>query len=213
LSPSAARLAMFPLGTVLVPHAPLSLHVFEPRYRALMDDVLATDERELGVVLIERGSEVGGGDQRSALGTVAAVVEAVATEDGRWGVVAVGRRRVDVVAWLDDDPYPQAIVSERPEAAWPDGIDAAAHLLAAAERAVRRALGLKGELREAAAPVDVELDERPSVAAWQLVHVAPLATYDRQRLLAVDDPVERLRLLRDLADDEATVLAQRRQGL
>ena len=214
---------MFPLQTVLVPHAPLSLHVFEPRYRALMDDVFgdaglgraspAGSDHAFGVVLIERGSEVGGGDRRTALGTVAVIAEAMATEDGRWGVVALGRERIDVVEWLDDDPYPQALVSERPEPAWPDGVAAAIDVLVTAERAVRWALGLKGELGEAAAPATIELDARPAVAAWQLVHVAPLQAYDRQRLLGVDDPIDRLRLLRDLADDESVVLAQRRRGL
>jgi len=203
---------MFPLQTVLVPHAPLSLHVFEPRYCALMDDVLAAPDQAFGVVLIERGSEVGGADQRSALGTVAAIAEAMATEDGRWGVVALGRERIDVVEWLDDDPYPQAWVAERTEPAWPDGVAAAVDLLVTAERAVRWALGLKGALGEPAAPATIELDPRPAVAAWQLVHVAPLTAYDRQSLLGVDDPIDRLRLLRDLADEESAVLAQRRRG-
>ena len=59
-----AVLPMFPLGTVLLPGAVLPLHVFEPRYRQLVQDCLA-GEPEFGVVLIERGSEVGGGDQRA----------------------------------------------------------------------------------------------------------------------------------------------------
>ncbi|MET1002223.1 MAG: LON peptidase substrate-binding domain-containing protein, partial [Acidimicrobiia bacterium] len=51
---------MFPLGSVLFPHALLPLHVFEPRYRVMMRHCLEGD-KEFGVVLIERGSEVGGG--------------------------------------------------------------------------------------------------------------------------------------------------------
>jgi hypothetical protein len=64
------QLGMFPLSTVLFPHAQIPLHVFEPRYRALTKDALAGDSR-FGIVLIERGSEVGGGDQRMAVGTSA----------------------------------------------------------------------------------------------------------------------------------------------
>ena len=60
------RLPMFPLGTVLFPYAVLPLHVFEPRYRALTEHCLAGDGC-FGVVLIERGSEVGGGDTRFAV--------------------------------------------------------------------------------------------------------------------------------------------------
>ena len=60
------ELAMFPLQAVLLPGMVLPLHVFEPRYRALMDHCLAGD-REFGVALIERGSEVGGDDVRGIL--------------------------------------------------------------------------------------------------------------------------------------------------
>ena len=67
-------IGMFPLGTVLLPGAVLPLHVFEPRYRALVADCLA-GEQEFGVVLIERGSEVGGVDVRRDIATVARIVE------------------------------------------------------------------------------------------------------------------------------------------
>ena len=66
---------MFPLGTVLLPGAYLSLHVFEPRYRALVQACL-DGTPEFGVALIERGSEVGGGDARFDVGCVARIVEA-----------------------------------------------------------------------------------------------------------------------------------------
>ncbi|WP_415830929.1 LON peptidase substrate-binding domain-containing protein [Janibacter anophelis] len=56
-------LPMFPLGTVLLPGNPLPLQVFEPRYLAMLRDIAGGDGR-FGVVLIERGFEVGGGDQR-----------------------------------------------------------------------------------------------------------------------------------------------------
>ena len=55
---------MFPLSTVLFPHARLPLHVFEERYRALMADCLAGDGSS-GWSSIARGSEVGGGDERT----------------------------------------------------------------------------------------------------------------------------------------------------
>ena len=78
---SAFELPMFPLGTVLFPHGVLPIHVFEPRYRAMVDDCLAGDAR-FGVVLIERGSEVGGGDTRFHVGTVAQIVQAGKMPDG-----------------------------------------------------------------------------------------------------------------------------------
>ena len=107
-------MAMFPLGTVLLPSAVLPLHVFEPRYRQLVRDCLDRDG-EFGVVLIERGNEVGGGDNRTSVGTVARLVEAVPFGDGRWALAAVGTRRIRVRRWLEDDPYPRAEVE-----AWDD---------------------------------------------------------------------------------------------
>ena len=88
---------MFPLGTVLFPHALLPLHVFEPRYRLMTERVLRGDG-EFGVVLIERGSEVGGGDTRFDVGTVARVVRAQELPDGGYALATVGIRRIRVDA-------------------------------------------------------------------------------------------------------------------
>ena len=80
---------MFPLETVLFPSAVLPLRVFEPRYRKMFEDLLVGNP-EFGVVLIERGSEVGGGEARSGIGTMARVLEARESGGGHWTVVAMG---------------------------------------------------------------------------------------------------------------------------
>lgn len=201
----AVPLPMFPLGAVLFPHMVLPLHVFEPRYRALARDCLRHGQ-EFGVVLIERGAEVGGGDTRFAVATVARITEAAEFPDGRWALVCVGTRRVRVVAWLPDDPYPLALVEPLPD---PPMGEEALEALSAADQAVRRALVLAAELAEPAAPASVEVDGDPSVAAYQLAAVAPLGPVDQQRLLEEDDPAARLRLLASLATDAAAVLAYR----
>ena len=74
---TAERLAMFPLGIVLMPGQFLPLHIFEPRYREMIRDCLEGSQ-EFGVVLIARGSEVGGGDLRHRVATRASMVQAVA---------------------------------------------------------------------------------------------------------------------------------------
>ncbi|WP_218005455.1 LON peptidase substrate-binding domain-containing protein [Janibacter limosus] len=102
-------LPMFPLGASLLPGSPLPLQVFEPRYLAMLRDIAAGDGR-FGVVLIERGFEVGGGDQRFSIGTVASVEQVSPMGDGRIGLLARGRERFEVVRWLEDDPYPRAEV-------------------------------------------------------------------------------------------------------
>ncbi len=136
---------MFPLGTVLFPYGVLPLHVFEPRYRALVADCLAApDGPEFGVVLIERGSEVGGGDTRFDVGTVARIVDASAFDDGRYALATVGTRRLRVLRWLPDDPYPQAVIEELEEPAG-DATDATDAIVLVEQR-LRRVLGLASEL-------------------------------------------------------------------
>jgi Lon protease-like protein len=197
---------MFPLGSVLVPHAIVSLHVFEPRYRVLMFDC-TRGEPEFGVVLIERGFEVGGEEQRFQVATVARIVEAAELPDGRWFLTAVGTRRIRVLEWLPDDPYPVATVADLVEPAWSAEADQA---LVDAQPAVRRALALASELMAEPAifPARQPSDDA-QVAAWQLVARAPIGSLDRLRLLEIDDPVARLRRLAVLADEQAAMLAQR----
>ncbi len=202
---------MFPLGSVLFPGMPLTLHVFEPRYRALVAACVAGAEQgappEFGVVLIERGSEVGGGDQRFGVGTVAQLTQVAQLPDGRYATAGVGTRRVAVTSWLLDDPYPRAEVEDLPDAHFDPGLDRP--LLERAEQVVRRCLALKSELEEPAFPAAVELDEEPSSAAWQLAAIAPLNEIDQLALLRSPSCTELLTQLADLADQEATVLAFR----
>ena len=205
---AACRLPMFPLGSVLFPTLPLVLHVFEERYRALVRHCLDGD-RELGVVLIERGQEVGGGDVRFGVGTRARIVEAVRTDDGRYGLGLVGVGRIRVDRWLPDDPYPRAEVTDLHDG--DPGPDAPARRLAL-ERLLRRVLAMQAELGEAGAAATVELAADPGVAAWQAVALAGLGPVDAQRLLESPGAGERLDQAVALLDDEALVLAQRVAG-
>ena len=206
--PAPVRLPMFPLGTVLVPSAGLPLHVFEPRYRALVHDCLQGD-KEFGVVLIERGSEVGGEDVRTDAGTVARILEAVELPDGRWALATVGVRRFQVARWLPDDPYPVAEVQDWPDpmpgADFTDALDECIALL-------RRALGLAAEAGDAAARATVELADDPVLASYQAIAVAPLGSFDRQRLLVAETPDERIAALAEQLREAITVLELRLGG-
>ena len=200
---------MFPLGSVLFPSLVLPLHVFEERYRQLTRDCLAGG-REFGVVLIERGSEVGGGDVRTTVGTVARIVEAEEYPDGRFALVAVGVRRIVVDEWLPDDPYPRAEVHD-----WPDPeVDEAAADAALADMVgpFRRAVALKSELGESGVPATIELDDDAGVAAFQAAAVGPLGPLDRLRVLGTEGVLERLALLTTLFAEEADVLDARLSG-
>lgn len=111
MSDATRELAMFPLGSVRFPGMPLPLRVFEPRYVAMLSSVVGETEREFGVVLIERGSEVGGGDVRFGVGTVARIASVEITE-GSIVLLATGAARFEVLRGLADDPFPRAQVRE-----------------------------------------------------------------------------------------------------
>jgi Lon protease-like protein len=199
-------LPMFPLGTVLFPYGLLPLHVFEPRYRALTERCLAGD-REFGVVLIERGHEVGGGDTRFEVGTVARIVRAGQFDDGRWMLVTVGVQRLRVLEWLPDDPHPLAHV-ERLE----DTAGTSATTVADLAAQLRRVLALRSELGEPVSSLDVDLADDAVQASYEAAALAPLGPLDAQHLLELDAAGERLDRLARALVDEATVLEQRLSG-
>jgi len=204
---------MFPLGTVLLPYAHLPLHIFEPRYRALIKDVLA-GSGEFGVVLIERGHEVGGGDARFAVGTVARVVQTAELPDGRWLVDAVGTERFRVTEWLPEDPYPQALVEpveDDPddETAGPEAQADAAQRRNAVERVLRQVLALQVELGFPAPSAVRSLDDDPATAAFEAALLSPIGPMDAQKVLEAPGTVARLALLESLLDEVRELLARR----
>ncbi|MDT0165482.1 LON peptidase substrate-binding domain-containing protein [Actinotalea sp. AC32] len=191
MSGDVRELAMFPLGAVLFPGMPLPLRVFEPRYVAMLAAVLEDPQREFGVVLIERGSEVGGGDVRFDVGTVARIAS-VDVAEGWIELVATGAERFEVVRWLGDDPFPRAEVRELPTL----DLDASAQpALDAAEALVRATLTRASEFVELTWPPDVELSARPFERIWQVAGIAPLGSLDQLTLLRSTTAAELLTTL------------------
>lgn len=197
--------AMFPLGMVLFPAQMLPLRIFEPRYRAMVSDCLR-DERAFGVVLIERGNEVGGGDVRNGLGTLARIVHAQPYPDGRWSIVAIGTERIRVTAWLLDDPYPSAEIEALPDTTATKPIDT---LVAHATELLRNVLAMRAELGEAVPPATFDVSPNPLAASYQLAASCPFGPFDRLNLLAAPGPAERLEQMVALLEDDRTFCATR----
>lgn len=170
---------MFPLGAVLFPHLPLHLRVFEERYLVMLTRLLETDTAEFGVVLIERGQEVGGGEHRFRFGTVAQITE-LNVQDGFVMLVAQGERRLEVTDWLSEAPHPRAEVRFLPELEWDPALQP---LWDQAEQLVRRTLAQASEFTEQQWPADVQLSENRLAATWQLAGIAPVGPLDQIELL------------------------------
>jgi Lon protease-like protein len=195
-------LPMFPLGTVVFPYTAIPLRVFEPRYQTLVDRALAGDRR-FGIVLIERGFEVGGGDQRFAIGTLVEVLEVADLEGGHRAIVVAGIDRIEVVRWLDDDPYPQAIVAPVIEADEPEP------RLDVARSRLDRVLALASEMGADVAGLDRSLAPDPTAASYQLAALSPLSALDHQRLLESPGPHSRVEAAITLMSEQADLLTAR----
>jgi Lon protease-like protein len=197
---------MFPLESVLLPGAILPLHVFEPRYRSLVVDCLAADEHEFGVTMIARGREVGGGEHRMDVGTVARMIEVAEMDDGRYVVVCVGTRRIRVSTWLPDSPYPLAEVDDLPDDETETDAVALVEQIAAMTARVRRATALATELGDSCIDASADISDDPLLATYHLAALAPIGPADTYDLLCASGPARRLALLSEKLDDIEVVL-------
>jgi len=181
----ADRLPLFPLGTVLFPGTPLPLHVFEPRYRALVEDLLAGPEpRSFGVVAIREGHEVGADSVRALheVGCVAVLQEVQRAPDGRYGLLTLGGRRFRLLDVDRSRAYLQADVQLLDE---PDGGDQADEWATKA----RTALAAYAEVRGATAgPLPAE----PTALSYAVAAALAVDLPERQALLAAADTTVRL---------------------
>ena len=182
------RLPMFPLNNGLVPGALLPLRIFEERYLTMIDACLAAG-REFGVVLIERGSEVGGGEQRYRVGTVAKIMGIRTMADGTTLTIARGVQRMRVVDWLEDDPYPRAMIDRIDD---PSDWEVDPRERRRLDEAFARGVGLLGE-RGVEVGAAMALPADACAAVFQAIALIPMESHDRQRILEIDDPATRLR--------------------
>jgi uncharacterized protein len=170
---------MFPLDSVLLPSMPMPLRIFEERYLKLLGDLVSSENPEFGVVLIERGSQVGGGDKRLNIGTIASVTD-IGTSEQFYGLESVGTQRFIVNAWLPDDPYPIADVDLLPDLIWDDTLmPVRVHL----ETKVRQLLAFASEFGDLQYGADVVLSDDPMDACWQLAGILPVGSLDQADLL------------------------------
>jgi uncharacterized protein len=183
---------LFPLNTVLFPHGPLPLRIFETRYVDMVKYCMR-EQSPFGVVLIRAGSEVGTGavGETSAVGTTARIVDFNPLPDGLLGITCQGERKFSVLKhWQQED-----------------GLHLADVEFVAAEEAVDLPLEYDhlGELLRKVLPELGELyanvPEYFSNASWvgcRLAEILPIALSEKQYCLELDDPIARLARLSPL---------------
>jgi Lon protease-like protein len=185
---SSVRLPLFALPLVLFPGATLPLHIFEPRYRALLADCRAGDGR-FGIVLSDAAALEPG-----AVGCVAELRDVQALPDGRANIVVVGAERFALTRLVQaGTPYPLAEVR-----AWEDAPEPDAEALRALDASVRAAFARVARAARTIADDASPMPELPADPAALSFTVAAAVDFDlatRQRLLISRSAAERLREL------------------
>jgi Lon protease-like protein len=98
------ELPIFPLNTVLFPGQRLPLHIFEERYK-LMINTCIDERRPFGVCLIKEGEEVGAVAQPFKTGTTAHIREVQRLDEGQMNIVCIGGERFVIVSIVQETPY------------------------------------------------------------------------------------------------------------
>jgi uncharacterized protein len=198
-------LPLFPLGTVLVPGMQLSLHVFEPRYRQLVADLLSAEgpgAPEFGVVALRQGWEVGELGDVHTIGTSARVTDVLPHADGRCELAAVGEDRF-VIESVDTGSKPYLVGAVRRLTESDGGLrpELAGSVRRALETHLRTLAALNADLAEAA---ELGADARTLSYAVATLPSLPLA--DRQALLGAPDTAARLVAARAVLRRETELL-------
>lgn len=191
---------MFPLEAAMLPGEELPLRIFEPRYVALVQDCLAMTEPVFGVVLIEAGREVGGGDRRSNVGALARIVEYADLGVGRFRLRCVIGERIRVAQWLDDAPYPRADIEVWEDE--PGSIDSAAvfdvedRIVALYERIAAARGSQFGGRSAVLGPEESDVVKR----LYGLAARVPMGQADKYAVLSAPSVSARLAALREAVD-------------
>ena len=198
------RISIFPLaGALLFPRMHLPLHIFEPRYRALVSDAMARDRR-IGMI---QPREAGLVPPLFEVGCVGRISDVEAMEDGRFNIVLEGTARFRVLRELDVATPFRQVEAEVEEATGTDVLAAAER--AALEREARRFAELQGYAVDWSAVT--RLDDEALVNG--IAQIAPFDAAAKQALLEVNQLGERADLIIQLmqffsrhdGDDRATL--------
>jgi len=199
-------LPLFPLSTVLFPGMRLPLHIFEPRYRQLVADLLEQPEpRRFGVIAIRKGKETGV-DGVAALydvGCVATVRQVESREDGRYDLLTVGTQRFRLLGLDKSLPYLRGEIEPLPDET--GEAREAAYATLRVQEAFRGYLNLLVDRGGGVISV-ADLPDEPLLLSYIIAAAMIIDLPDRQSLLAAPDALARLKAERSLLTREIGML-------
>lgn len=187
MTPRQRSLPLFPLNTVLFPGAALPLHIFEERYKRMLQDCLDDDSR-FGVALIKSGNETGAPAIPHSIGTVARITQVNEIRRGRYSVIAAGERRFEINRITQYRPYMVADVDLLPETAGDANVGAQIDAVRGAlTEYLRLAAGLQGGWTSGA-----RVSQDPAALSYYIAETLRVELKEKQALL--EQPSTALRL-------------------
>jgi Lon protease-like protein len=178
---------LFPLHTVLFPGGPLPLRIFETRYTDMVRRC-TREQLPFGVLLIQEGDEAGEVATTATVGCSARIVDFHTLHDGLLGISCVGERRFRVErVWRAADGLNMGEISWLP----------VEPVLPLPDRHVRLADTVRRALEDLTDHYE-QVERKFGDAAWvgaRLAELLPITLADKQALLELDDPLERLQVL------------------
>ena len=199
---SVRELPLFPLpDVVLFPQQLLPLHIFESRYRMLLQTVLETDKR-FGIVRINPDN-----GEMAEIGCCAEVLQHQTTEDGRSYIVTLGQQRFRVLNITRETPFRSALVSWMEDEPPQDDIQP---LAADVQTALKDVVDLSAKLLGHNTVLPDDLPDLPrELSFWVGGHLGGAVADHQQQLLELTSTGERLQLEFELLDHTRRQLAAR----
>lgn len=185
------EMPLFPLASVLFPGGQLQLRIFEPRYLDLVREC-TRHGTGFGVCLILRGQEVGESAVPAAIGTIARISDFHRDDDGLLGIVAEGGARFRVArSRVRSDGLLRGDVE-----VWPDEPEQQVPVEFALLQTILERLIETMAPHWRHAPRSAYDDA--SWLGFRLAELLPLDVGEQQRMLELNDPLQRLAELRDI---------------
>ena len=201
---SVRELPLFPLpDVVLFPSDVLPLHIFESRYRMMLQSVLETDRR-FGIVRWDPRSQ-----SMASIGCCAEIIQHQTGEDGRSNIVTLGQQRFRVLNVTRDTPFRSAMVSWIED----DPVDDMTSLHSLTESvasALRDVVELTGKLTDSPASLPEDLPDLPrELSFWIGAHLGGPVADQQQELLELTSTRSRLEQEFNILDETRRQLAAR----
>jgi ATP-dependent Lon protease len=198
---AVCELPLFPLPeVVLFPNRPLPLHIFEFRYRIMMNTVLSSDRR-FGVLMVD---PVQGTIAKT--GCCAEIVDYQRLPDDRMKMLAMGQQRFRLLEYVREKPYRVGLVEwieDRPP-------ETDLHPMATeVEQLLRDVVRLSGKLTEQKIELPDDLPDLPVELSYWIASNLYGAATEQQALLEMQDTAERLQRESEILTSTRNHLAAR----